>query len=324
MKTWHIECIDKIDLEESTLQRKEGEVKLKMSKVALSSTDVSYFASEHEGVFVPGHSGVGYVSEADESLGLKLGARVVVSPFLSYVDHGVKKVNVMGVDVDGLLADFVTVPAENVYALPDGISDEDAVFAEYIALGNNVFENMDYQKGDYVVIVGASTLGLVLSQMAVYYQLVPILIDLDADKLHLAEHWGVYYTLNPTYDNLERRVEEITGGRMSEFSVFAGEGIPFSNTARLVKNGGVIIIAGYSSHAKHQLDMGMVLGKQLTIKGVGNGLGEMFSAINLLANKIIKTDGIISKTVDFEEVPEMVEECVKYPYQYNKILIEID
>ncbi len=324
MKTWQIENLNCIRVKESTLTRAENEVKIKMSKVALSSTDVAYFAGDHEGTLVPGHSGIALVSEADESLGLKLGSRVVVSPFIPYESHGVKKVKVMGVDTDGLLSDFVCVPSENVYLLPDGIPDDDAIFAEYIALGNNVFENMDYEKGDYVVIVGASTLGLVLSQLALYYQLVPILVDLDAEKLRIAEHWGVYYTLNPTYDNLERRVEEITGGRMSEFSVFAGEGLPFTNTVRLVQDKGVVIIAGYSAHAKHQLDMDTVLGKQLTIKGVGNGYGEMSSAINLLANKIIKTDGLITKRIYFDEVPEMVRECAEYPYQHNKILINVD
>lgn len=324
MKTWQIKNLNCIKLKESTLTRAENEIKVKMSKVAVSSTDVAYFAGEHEGTDVPGHSGVAYVSEADESSGLKMGSRVVVSPFIPYESHGVKKVKVMGVDADGLLSDFVCVLSENVYLLPDGIPDDDAIFAEYIALGNSVFENMDYEKGDYVVIVGASTLGLVLSQLALYYQLIPILVDLDAEKLRLAEHWGVYYTLNPTYDNLERRVEEITGGRMSEFSVFAGEGLPFTNTVRLVQDKGVVIIAGYAAHAKHQLDMDTVLGKQLTIKGVGNGYGEMSSAINLLANKIIKTDGLITKRIYFDEVPEMLNECAEYPYQHNKILINVD
>lgn len=323
MKTWHIKSIDDIKLVESTLHREDNEVKLKMSKVAISATELAYFAADNEHILVPGHNGVAFVSEADESLGLKLGSRVVVSPFLTREEHGVKKVDVMGFGVNGLLSDFVVVPSENVYALPDGISDEEALFTEYIALASNVLESIDYSKGDYIVIVGASTLGLILSQMALYYQLVPILIDIDADKLLLAEQWGVYYTLNPTYDNLERRVEEITGGRMSEFSVYAGEGIPFGNTVRFVKDKGEVIIAGYSSHSKHQLDMDVVLGKQLTIKGVQNGLGAMSSAINLLANKIIKTDGIISKTVTFDDVPEVLEECVKYPYQYNQLMFVI-
>ena len=83
-------------------------------------------------------------------------------------EHGVKKVSVLGVDVNGLLSDFVSVPAENVYALPDGIPDDEAIFAEYIALGNNVLNSLEAGKGDFLVIVGASTLGLIIAQLALY------------------------------------------------------------------------------------------------------------------------------------------------------------
>ena len=239
MKAWHIENLNRIKLVESVLPKREGEIKLKMSKVAISSTDFAYFAAGEENehgksVVVPGHSAVAYVSSEDSAAGLKLGARVVVSPFVRYEEHGVAKVKVLGVDTDGLLGDFASVPEENVYALPDGVPDDEAIFAEYIALGNNVLNSMEADKGDFVVIVGASTLGLVLSQLALYYQMIPILVDLDAEKLALAASWGVYYLLNPTYDNLERRVEEITGGRMAEASVYVGDGVPFDCAFRLV------------------------------------------------------------------------------------------
>ena len=251
MKAWHIENLNRIKLVESVLPKREGEIKLKVSKVAISSTDFAYFAAGEEdehgkSVVVPGHSAVAYVSSEDSAAGLKLGARVVVSPFVRYEEHGVAKVKVLGVDTDGLLGDFASVPEENVYALPDGIPDDEAIFAEYIALGNNVLNSMEADKGDFVVIVGASTLGLVLSQLALYYQMIPILVDLDAEKLALAASWGVYYLLNPTYDNLERRVEEITGGRMAEASVYVGDGVPFDCAFRLVKDKGEVVVAGYS------------------------------------------------------------------------------
>lgn len=329
MKAWHIENLNRIKLVESVLPKREGEIKLKMSKVAISSTDFAYFAAGEEdehgkSVVVPGHSAVAYVSSEDSAAGLKLGARVVVSPFVRYEEHGVAKVKVLGVDTDGLLVDFASVPEENVYALPDGVPDDEAIFAEYIALGNNVLNSMEAGKGDFVVIVGASTLGLVLSQLALYYQMIPILVDLDAEKLALAASWGVYYLLNPTYDNLERRVEEITGGRMAEASVYVGDGVPFDCAFRLVKDKGEVVVAGYSVRAGHNADVADILAKQLRVIGVADGYGEMSSAINLLANRIVKTEGLIGARIGFDEVPEMVEQCAEYPYQYNKILITVD
>ncbi len=324
MKAWHIDSQNQIKLEEDILQRKEGEVKLKLSKIALSSTDVCYFANDEHEISIPAHSAVAYVSEADDDSGLRLGARVVVSPFVKTKDHGVEVVRTMGVDIDGLMRDFVCVPQENVFVLPDGIEDESAVFTEYIATGIKVYSALTADKGDYVVIVGASTLGLVLGQLAIYYQMVPILIDMDGDKLSYAQKCGICYTLNPTYDDLQRKVEEITGGRMSEAAIFAGEGVSLNAALRLVKNEGEVIITGFSSRGKHQVDTDIILRKQLKVTGVCNGYGEMPSAINLLANKIIQLDSIISTERDFDEFPQVYEDCLKYPYQYNKILLTID
>ena len=322
MRKWCIENENEIKLAQNLVTRGDDEIKVKMSKVALSADDIVHFMTDDEHI-VPGHSGVAYVSEADESLGFKLGSRVIVSPFIKTEKHGVERVDVLGVNKDGLLLDFISLPAENVYAIPDGISDDEAVFTDYVALGSGIIESMDCQKGDYILISSASTVGLILAQIAIYYQLVPILVDINSDKLKLAEKWGVYYTLNPMFDNLERRVEEITGGRMCDFAVFTGDSSPFANMARLVKENGVVIVSGYSSHRKHQLDMNVILDKKLTVKGVADGIDEMSSAINLLANKIIKIDGVITETVYFEDVPEMLKKCEEYPYQYNNILIEI-
>ena len=322
MRKWCIENNKEIKLIENIVTRGEDEVKVKMSKVAVSANDIVHFMRDDEHI-VPGHSGVAYVSEADESLGFKLGSRVIVSPFIKTEKHGVERVDVLGVNKDGLLLDFISLPADNVYAIPDGITDDEAIFTDYVALGSSIIESMDCNKGDYILISSASTVGLILAQIAIYYQLVPILVDINSDKLKLAESWGVYYTLNPMFDNLERRVEEITGGRMCDFAVFAGDSIPFANVARLVKENGVVLVSGYSTHQRHQLDMNIILDKKLTVKGVADGIDEMDSAINLLANKIIKINGLITENIYFEDVPEMINKCVEYPYQYNNILIEI-
>ena len=326
MKAWHIDNSNKqLVLKEGTLPHREGEIQVRISKVALSAIDMTCFAErDDENVTVPAHSAIAYMTEDNEELGLRLGSRVAVCPFIKTVEHGESVVKTMGVDIDGLLADFVYVPKENVFALPDGIPDEDAVFAEYIAMGNKVFSELTCNDGDYVVVVGAGTLGLVLCQMAMYYQMVPILIDLDSDKLDLAKKYGVYYTLNPTYDNLERRVIEITGGRMSEAAVFTTEGVGLDAALRLVKNGSDVIVAGYPTYDKHNVNMESVLKKGLKLKGVCDGAGEMPSAINLLANSVVHTKGIITARHFFDEVPNIFEDCVQYPYKYNTVLFTVD
>ncbi len=322
MKAWHVRSLSDVTLEDCPSNRAQGEVKLKLSKVSLSSRELVYLTSgEDIGHDIPGHSAIAYVSEADEDSGFKLGSRVVVSPFLSVTEFGKQVVRTMGVNSDGLLRDFVCVPSENVFPLPDGISDEEAVFTDYIAMANKAFEYVEAEAGDYIVIVGANTLGLILSQLASYYQLVPVLIDLDASKLALAKSWGVSYTLDPTYDDLERRIIDLTGGRMCDAAVFAGEGTTLDAAIRLVKDEGEVVLAGYSFPEKHGLDMDVILKKQLKLRGINNGYGEVSTAINLLANKIVCTDGMINARMSFDEVPKAVEDGSKYPYKFGHILI---
>ena len=103
MKAWHVENIDSIELKESTLERKPGEVKLKVARFAMSAGDVSYFAGEHGDVTIPGHSAVGFISEADKEFGMPMGTKVAISPFVEVDDETIE---VMGIDRDGFVADL--------------------------------------------------------------------------------------------------------------------------------------------------------------------------------------------------------------------------
>lgn len=322
MRGWKLDG-ENMSLDPLDSESLNGEVKLKLSKVAVAASDIVYAANGGEHIpQILGHSAVAYVSE-DTGDDLKLGSRVAISPYLTVKEHGEEVVKTMGVDVDGLLRDFVCVPSENVFPLPDGVLDEQVVFADYIAMGNKVFEALSCDRGDYVVIIGAGSLGLILAQLAMYYQMIPVLVDLDAEKLNIAKKLGVVYALNPTNDVLERRVEELTGGRLCDAAVFAGEGIGLNAALRLVKKEAEVIVAGYSFRQKHSVDMDTILKKQLKIKGVSNGEGEFSSAINLLANRIVKTDGMLTGEVEFEKFSHVVAECLKYPSKHNHILVAL-
>jgi threonine dehydrogenase-like Zn-dependent dehydrogenase len=331
MKIVQIKGPKLIKTSEAKEERAEGEVKIKLSKVALSRTDLNLYmgADEHVYPIIPAHSAIGFVSEADEASGLKLGSRVAISPYIDFSEFNfeslrAKRIEVMGISRDGLLRDFVNIPVDNVYQLPEGINDEEALFLDYISFGTNVFENYDFEKGDYVAIIGSGIFQLILGQLAIYYQIVPILIDQSAEKLNDAKNFGIYYTVDASSENVVERVKEITGGRFAEFTVFLPKETPFEIAENITMQGGTIIVAGYDRVSdKHIVNMKRVLSKQLKIIGVNNGFGETASAINLLANKIIKTDRMISREIDFENVSQIFKEWAKDPSKYRKIIVNI-
>lgn len=332
MNKFEIVAPKEVQLKEEQIVRNQGEIKLKISKVSLSRSDLSiYNGNAFKYPMVPGRMAIGYVSETDpENSDYKFGDRVAINPFIevksSNIDfEGSKNAKIMGITTQGLLQDFVSLPADNVFQLPDGIKDEEALFLEYISFGCNVFEQYDFKKGDTVAIIGSGVFQLILAQLAIYYQVVPVLIDENQDTLENSKNYGIYYTINAKEENVKERMIEITGGRMAEFSIFLSKDTGFDKAVDIITDGGSIIVAGFVPDSKlHSADLSNILSKQVKIFGVNNGLDEFATSINLLANKSIKLDGIIDKAIDFAEAEEVFKDWSEDENKYKKVVVKID
>ena len=331
MKAWQIVAKEEIAFVEKKQETLPTNVKIRISKVALSSTDIAIYEGKKACYpIIPARSAVGLVSEAHELSGLKKGERVVLSPYIledplyRKKDVIVPDVKVMGFDTDGFVCDFISVPQENVYPLPEGIKDNDAVFTEQIALAVKTLSALDTERGDYVAILGANTLGLIIAELCIYYQLVPVLIDVDEAKLALAENHGVYYTINASKMDVRQRIVEITGGKLAEFTVYEARTNMLPNyIPSIAQEGGTVAVVGYNYFLGNlQLNLGDVLEKQLHITAVKNGYGEFNTAINLLANKVINTDGLIDSVIKFENFDKELHDIIKDRYSYGKIVID--
>lgn len=185
MKAWQIVSKGEFRLVEKDGTVDSGEVKVKVNKAALACTDLELYKGQGNAMFpiVPVMSAVGQISEGSELAGLQKGERVVLYPYEMDPDTTYNKkrvlapdVKIMGLDTDGFLCDFVTVPHEKAYILPEGVSDSAALFTEYIALGIKVIEALHVEKGQYITILGANTIGNIIAQLALYYQIVPVLM----------------------------------------------------------------------------------------------------------------------------------------------------
>ncbi len=335
MKAWQIVSKGELKLVELDGSVDAGEVKVKVNRASLACTDLELYKGLGGAMFpiVPVMSAVGQISEANELAGLQKGERVVLCPYDMDEDTTYNKkrvlapdVKIRGLDTDGFLADFATVPHEKAYILPEGISDDAALFTEYIALGIKAIEALHVEKGQYITILGANTLGNVIAQLALYYQIVPVLIDTDQAKLDLAASYGVYYTINPTGANVGERVKQITGGEMAEYCVYEIRGGMSPNYATTItkETGTVVVVGHHLENATVNFNLCEVLEKQLSVIGVKNGYGEFYSAINLLANHAIQTDGLVDVEIEFEDVPRKMAElaAVETKTPYQKVVVK--
>ncbi|MBR2984192.1 MAG: zinc-binding dehydrogenase [Clostridia bacterium] len=320
MKTWKIFDVGNIQLQETELSA-ENLVKIKVTKVPFLGTDLNAFYGKNKVMpITPGRLAVGLVSEADPLTGLQKGEKVVVSPYLK-APKG-KGVLVYGVDVDGFLSDYIAQPFENVYSLPDGVSEDAALFAENIALANKTFSILHIDSHEYVVVLGANAQGLILAQLANYYHAIPILIDKDENKLDLARDYGICYCVNSEVQDVKQRVLEITGGNMADYAVFEAKGgLDPSLAINLTKNEGSVAIIGLTKQGDPlNADIRTILTKELTVVGIGDGHEEFPAAINLLANKAIDVGGLVDDRIPLEDCVEFFEKLTPN-YLDNKMRI---
>lgn len=285
-------------------------IKAKLIKANLSCIDIAAFLGkgDFEYPLVPSRSGVAYVSEPYDS-GLEQGRKIFLSP---YDTDGKGIVKVRSYNANGYLSDYVYVPIDSVYSIPEGVTDDQVLFVEDIAMAITVISKLNVEKGEYIVLHGASYQNILIAQVAVYYQAIAIIIDTNEERLELATNLGIYYTINANDETALEKIMEITSGKLADKSIcHIDNNTNIDIQVSLIKDGGKVALYGYDFTCKNiRTDATPIFNKGLEIIGVNNGMENIHSAINMLANGIIKTDNLIENITPFLNILEIMKASV--------------
>lgn len=276
--------------------------KIKILRAGVCESDVAIFAGKMTNVelpICPTRIAIGLVSES-EDITLRKGQRVMLSPYTrlengSYIINGLKS--------EGYLADYVYAPLHNIYTVPLGISDTAFTFIEDIALAINVIEKLNIDKTKYVMLYGCTTINLILAQLCIYYQAIPIVIDSDTARLNIAKDLGVYYAINYNEEDVLQKIKEITSGKLVEYLILSSDVCDeIGKMLHYVRKHGNVAIVGYNTAIPPlKGDMSPIIANSLTVYGISDGFGEIETAINMLATEVVKVDKLVAQEVDISE-----------------------
>lgn len=302
----------------------EEYVKLKLSLICPTLTDIAIFDGKADVDYpvVPCRMATAVVSEDRDEYGLKLGGKVLLNPYIDIdgdEETGYAPPELYGVDKDGFLRDFIALPPDNVIAFPENVKEEEAVFADTVAIALKTIKSLGLKKGEYVAVIGGSLLSVVTAELALYYQGIPILITADQRYLKIAENAGVYYTIDESKENVIQRVKSITGGRMADHTVIQTlPNVSPNYLYNITAEGGTSVIAGmHTSFApKMECDISEIAAKNITVVGVTTARDEFVAAINLLAQKTLNFEGFIDKTVPLKDAGKLFAELSSDPTIY--------
>lgn len=318
MKGWKVDKplnIQEKEIDETNIL--DNQVKVRITKALLTLSDVLRYNGELETEDVAiGSYGLGVVSETNINLfGLEKGSRVYVEPIRACKECYNCKNNqadkcsffkIAAENFDGFLADFAAAPPENLFLLPDNVSDLDALFLEHISLAIAVIDKLDVQKGDYISVVGGNNFGCILAQLLIYYQAVPIVLTNDEEDYKIVKESGIYYTLGPD-DSWQKEVSAITSGRMTNKVVYIADcDISPAKAFSLASQGAKLAYTGIS-YKNNQISFMQAVKKQLEIICINMGFGYTASSINLLTNKAINLSNLKLNNTYYSEVANTLE-----------------
>jgi len=174
----------------------------------------------------------------------------------------------VGVNRPGCFADYVSVPAANVYPLPDDISDDIGTILD--PLGNAAHCALSFDLvGEDVLITGAGPIGVLAVAIARHVGARHVVItDINDYRLDLAVRMGASRAVNVARDSLE---EVMAGLGMCEgFDVgleMSGAPGALRDLLRLMNHGGKVALLCIPSQPA-AIDWTHVILKGLTLKGI--------------------------------------------------------
>lgn len=276
----------------------EGQVKVRVTRVMLTSFDTLCYTGEMRLTYPKtlGRVAIGVVTEmGGECYGIKKGTKVYLNAVRAcgkcYNCKTGKRdectsTKVVCRDFDGFCRDFVVCSYTDVSPIPDDMDEMLAMCIEDVALAENIYDKLDLAAGNRIVIMGGGYFGTILTQMAVYHKLVPIVVDNNPKNVERLKRSGAYFTF-PSDDSLIENVVNATSGNLCNAAIYTTcSKLSPSVTMDLLAEGSVMVIGG-TCKTSVAMDTAPIFEKNLKVVGASDGYGYIETAINMLVHGAI-------------------------------------
>lgn len=175
----------------------------------------------------------------------------------------------LGNNVDGGYAEFIAVPAKDVFHLPDEIPlVEAAVIADAVTTPYHAVVNRGrVAPGDRVLVLGCGGIGLNLVQVAAALGARVVAVDRSGTKLEWARRLGAEAAVDPSrVERLDKEVRRLTGGGADVAFEAIGNPATQEQAFACLRTGGRLVLVGYSPDAM-SLNSGRAMYREMEVVG---------------------------------------------------------
>jgi NADPH:quinone reductase-like Zn-dependent oxidoreductase len=273
-----------------------GQVLVRLKAAALNRLDLWTRAGwpglKLEYPHILGADGAGEVAALGAGVeGWSPGERVVINSNIScghceYCIAGqqnrCKNWELLGETRRGTYAQYVVVPAGNLFPIPEDFDEHTAAAAAlaYHTAWHSLITRGALRPGESVLVVGSS--GGVNSasiQIAKLTGATVYAIGSNAEKLALAESLGADFLIDRSKEENWSKTVYLLSGKQGVDVVVDNVGTTFPLSFRTAKKGGRILTVGNTGGPKFEIDNRYIFGKHLSILGSTMGTDRDFSTV---------------------------------------------
>ncbi len=320
---------------------RDNEVLIKMKFCGVCGSDVHFYEHgepEFPDVypFILGHEGAGEVVKVGSAVTThKIGDRVAIEPGIpcrtcEWCTGG--RYNLCPDVVfpsapraHGILREYVAHPAEMCFKLPASMSFEEGALIEPLAVAMTAAREAGARIGQSAAILGGGCIGLVtlLALRAMGLSNITV-VDLHDIRLAKARELGATATVNARETDPVAEVIRLHGGLGPDL-VFetAGSTVAASQTIRMVKRGGLVMIVGNVT-GETPLDLQLMTNKEITMKTNFRYRDIYPTTIEAVASGRIDVRSIISRNYALRDAPKAFEDCINEKATMVKAVIAFE
>jgi len=317
------------------------EVLVRVRAVGVCGSDVHYFVDGRIGHFVVtdpivlGHECAGEVAAlGDDVEGLVVGDPVAVEPGWPCGRCACCKSGRYNLcpDVfflatppdDGAFCDYLVVPAEFAFKLPEGMSFAEGAMMEPLAVGIHAVRRAGVTAGSAVVVTGAGPIGLLTMQTARAFGATRVYIsDLVDRRLAMARDLGADAGFNAGVFDLVEEVRKLSAGGVDFAFECAGAETTVNDCIKMLRPGGTLTLVGMTAAEAFPVNVHALLAGELDVKTVFRYANCYPLAIELARTGKVKLEPLITRRFPLGQTQAALRFAHEHKDEAVKVVVEL-
>ena len=329
----------KLILEERLIPKpKAGEIVIKVLRSAICQTDFHAIHGTYP-IKLPvvlGHEFSGEIFDKDKNIDyFNIGDRVVSAGIIGCgfcslcrdgIPHYCKMSKEIGFTYDGGWQEYVAIPSQNIYKIPNAISFDEGALLEPLDCALGALNKARIIPGDDFLIIGSGPGGLLMTQLAKIFGARNIfLAGRREERLKLAKDFGANEIIDISKESLRDSVMEKTNNKGVEISIDAvGTGKTIKDALELVVPEGYVVLYGVGDGHEKTFETDIIPLKMLSIVGDQSSHRSWSRSIKLVESKMIDVKSLITHHFTLNEFDKALSYAEKRTDGAIKVMFDIN